>query len=64
MKEHETMPFENMELLKEITQLKTKKSVLYTQSGPNSSDYLDLTIKLNVLVTQYIDEKIDHLMNS
>lgn len=52
---------ENNELLKEIIQLKTKKNELYSQSGPNSPSYLDLSLKLNILVNQYVDEKIETL---
>lgn len=54
---------ETDELLKEIIQLKTKKSELYSQSGPNSPGYLDLSLKLNILVNQYVDEKIEILLN-
>lgn len=54
---------ENQELLKEIIQLKMKKSELYSQSGPNSPDYLDLSLKLNLLVNQYVDEKIENLLS-
>lgn len=52
---------ENMELLGEIIQLKTEKNKLYRQSGPNSSGYLDVSLRLNLLMTKYIDEKIENL---
>ncbi|MEQ2529444.1 hypothetical protein EKG37_07590 [Robertmurraya yapensis] len=58
---NEVQPAENMELLSEIIQLKTEKNKLYRQSGPNSSGYLDLTLRLNLLMTKYIDEKIENL---
>lgn len=52
---------ENRDLLQEISHLKMKKKELYTESGPSSPDYLDLSIQLNLLITQYIDEKIANL---
>lgn len=54
---------ENMALLKEISQLKLKRNELYSHSGPNSSNYVDITLKLNRLVHQYIDEKIENLLS-
>ncbi|WP_019152507.1 hypothetical protein [Robertmurraya massiliosenegalensis] len=63
MKEQIFVPFENTELLKEISILRTKKSELYHKSGPNSPVYLDLALKLDFLETKYIEEKIDHLIN-
>jgi hypothetical protein len=64
MKANDSVSYENTELLNEIFQLKTKKNELYSQKGPGSPDYLDLSLKLNVLVTQYIDEKIKTLIKN
>ena len=49
---------ENMKLLKEIYNLKMKLNDMYIQSGPNSSDYINLSIKLNVLEKKYMEEKL------
>ena len=49
---------ENMKLLKEIYNLKTQLNEMYIQSGPNSSDYINLSIKLNVLEKKYMEEKL------
>ncbi|MFB9986381.1 hypothetical protein [Bacillus benzoevorans] len=49
---------ENMKLLKEIYNLKTKQNDMYIQSGPNSSDYINLSIQLNVLEKKYMEEKL------
>ena len=58
MKGNESVQFENMKLLNEIFNLKTKKNELYNQKGPGSSDYITLSIKLNILVDEYLEEKI------
>lgn len=49
---------ENIKLLKEIYTLKVKLNDLYVQNGPNSSDYIDLSIKLNLLEKKYMEEKL------
>lgn len=49
---------ENMKLLKEIYNLKTKLNDMYIQSGPNSTDYINLSINLNVLEKKYMEEKL------
>ena len=49
---------ENMKLLKEIYNLKLKLNDMYIQNGPNSSDYINLSIKLNVLEKKYMEEKL------
>lgn len=61
MKVDESIQLENMMLLKEICHLKTKKSELYHQKGPCCSDYITLSLKLNTLVNQYLEEKIVNL---
>jgi hypothetical protein len=54
--------FENIKALKEISVLKKKKNELYIQKGPHSSDYITLSIKLDLLVDKYIEEKIINLI--
>lgn len=61
MRANESVHFENMNLLKEIINLKTKKKELYNQKGPSSSDYIMLSIKLDLLINEYIEEKIVQL---
>jgi hypothetical protein len=61
MKVDESNQLENMILLKEICKLKTNMSELYHQKGPGCSDYISLSLKLNSLVNQYLDEKIVNL---
>jgi hypothetical protein len=54
---------EDLKLLKEIMNLRTNLSELYTQTGPSSPDYISLSIKLNLLINKYFDEKISNLSN-
>jgi hypothetical protein len=58
MKVDESIQLENVMLLKEICTLKTKTSELYHQKGPCCPDYISLSLKLNSLVNQYLEEKI------
>jgi hypothetical protein len=46
----------------EIASLKSQVSQLYHQYGPGSSDYIKLSIKLNLLINEYIEEKIVHFI--
>lgn len=62
MKVIETVPPENVSLLIEIANLKTEITQLYHQHGPGSSDYISLSIKLDLLINEYIEEKIIHLL--
>lgn len=48
---------ESIKLMK-IIQLRNRIEELHQQSGPNSSNYIDLSLQLNVLEKEYIDEKI------
>jgi hypothetical protein len=59
MKANESVQFENMNLLMEILDLKTSKSKLYNQKGPGSSDYIMLSIKLDLLINEYLEEKME-----
>jgi hypothetical protein len=58
MNTNQVVPAENIKLLTEISHLRTKKSELYNQKGPGSNDYITLSIKLNLLVDEYLEEKI------
>jgi hypothetical protein len=49
---------ENIKLLNEIGNLKAKQGEIYQQKGPASSDYITLSIQLNILINEYLDEKI------
>lgn len=62
MKTSEAVKLENMELLMEIVNLRAKISELYKQSGPNTSEYITLSIELNLLVKEYFEEKTAQLM--
>ena len=58
MRQYEQIQRENMRLLVEIFKIKETLKKLYQEHGPNSSDYISLSIKLDVLVREYIDEKM------
>jgi len=47
MKGTEVVELENINLLMEISELKTTISELYDQKGPGSADYIMLSIKLD-----------------
>jgi hypothetical protein len=61
MKVDESIQLENMKLLKEICNLKTKMGELYHQKGPCCPDYISLSLKLNSVIHQYLEEKIVNL---
>lgn len=52
---------ENNKLLMEIMNLRINLSELYAQSGPSSSNYISDSIKLDLLINEYLDEKISKL---
>lgn len=54
---------ENMELLIEIFDHKVSLKEVYDQKGPASSDYISLSIKLNILIKKYFEEKTLNLIN-
>jgi Spo0E like sporulation regulatory protein len=58
----ESAHIENMELLMEIVNLKTKLSEIYNRIGPSSSEYVTLSIKLNLLMNKYFEEKTENLV--
>jgi hypothetical protein len=64
MKTNESAHIENMELLMEIVNIKTKLSEIYNHIGPNSSEYITLSIKLNLLMNKYFEEKAEDLISS
>ncbi|MDQ1000630.1 hypothetical protein QFZ28_001030 [Neobacillus niacini] len=53
---------ENKELLMDIVELKIKLSELFNQTGPNTSEYISLSIKLDCLMNEYFNEKIEQLI--
>jgi hypothetical protein len=53
---------ENTNLLEEIINLKMKMSELYNQTGPSSSEYIMISIKLTKLMNEYFEEKIENLV--
>ncbi|MFE8698932.1 Spo0E family sporulation regulatory protein-aspartic acid phosphatase [Cytobacillus sp. FJAT-53684] len=57
MKTKNDFQSENMKLLMEIFNLKLTLRELYMQKGPASSDYISQSIKLNVLIKEYFEEK-------
>jgi hypothetical protein len=48
---------ESIKLMK-IIQLRSRIEELHHQSGPNSAKYIDLSLQLDVLEKEYIDEKV------
>jgi hypothetical protein len=52
---------ENTKLLKDIVDLKIKLSQLYNQYGPNTSEYVSLSIQLDKLMNVYFEEKVAQL---
>ncbi|MDF2789448.1 MAG: hypothetical protein K0S80_2546 [Neobacillus sp.] len=62
MKTDKSTQIENKKLLMDIVELKIKLSELFTQSGPNTSEYISLSIKLDCLMNEYFNEKIEQLI--
>lgn len=54
---------ENMELLMEIFDHKVSLKEVYNLKGPASSDYISLSIKLNLLIKEYFEEKTLNLIS-
>jgi len=48
----------------EIFDLKVNLEELYEKKGPVTSDYISLSIKLNYLMKEYFEEKINHFINA
>ncbi|MCQ6280624.1 hypothetical protein [Bacillus sp. EB600] len=55
--------WENLNLLMEIHNLKITLRDIYTQKGSANSEYISLSIKLDLLMNEYIDEKLSNLMS-
>lgn len=53
---------ENSKLLMDIVELRVKLSNLYNSTGPNTSEYVSLSIKLDCLMNEYFDEKLAQLV--
>ena len=53
---------ENSKLLMDIVELRIKLSNLYSSTGPNTSEYVSLSIKLDCLMKEYFDEKIAQIV--
>mgnify|MGYP001047743357 CR=1 FL=1 len=62
MQTNKSNQIENKKLLMDIVELKIKLSELFSQSGPNTSEYISLSIKLDCLMNEYFDEKIEQLI--
>ena len=58
MSAKENDQYENMKLLMEIFHLKIKLREIYLQTGPSSSAYITMKIKLDILIKEYMDEKL------
>jgi hypothetical protein len=54
---------ENIELLMDIFDHKVRLKEFYIQKGPASSDYISLSIKLNLLIKEYFEEKTLNLIS-
>ncbi|WP_248736844.1 Spo0E family sporulation regulatory protein-aspartic acid phosphatase [Neobacillus rhizosphaerae] len=63
MKAKEYVEKENIKLLMEIFNLKSNLHELYIQKGSASSEYISLSIKLDLLIKEYFEEKIVKLVN-
>lgn len=59
MKVHEQVPGEKMKLLiQEIFNLRLDLSNIFIQKGPASSEYIELSIKLESLLKTYYEEQL------
>ena len=61
--EKDSFQSENMKLLTEILEHKINLRKLYGEWGPGSSDYISLSIKHDLLVKEYIEEKLLNLIS-
>jgi hypothetical protein len=58
----ESVQSENISLLLEIYNLKIQLRDLYKQTGPGNTDYISLSIKLDLLQNEFINGKIIDLI--
>lgn len=64
MKVHEQVPGEKMKLLmQQIFNLRIDLSKTFNQKGPTSPEYIELSIKLDSLLTTYYEEQLLKLIN-
>lgn len=56
--EREPIQTENIKLLMEILNYKIKLRDMYRKTGPGNSDYITLSIKLDLLIKEYIEERL------
>jgi hypothetical protein len=64
MEANQQIQNENNKLLMEILNLRLNLSELYLQTGPSSPDYISLSLKLDLLINQYFDEKVSKLTST
>lgn len=57
METFEQSQSENIKLLK-IIHLRNRLGEIQAKSGPNSSKYIDISLQLDLLEKEYIDEKV------
>ncbi|KKI90434.1 hypothetical protein WQ54_20995 [Bacillus sp. SA1-12] len=58
MKVSKQVKSENMSLLLEIYNLKNHLNELYAKKGPANGEYISFSIKLDLLLKQYMEEKL------
>ena len=54
LKDHEQL--EDVALLAEILELRKKLKEIYKAKGPGNTEYITLSIKLDLLMNQYFEE--------
>jgi hypothetical protein len=57
MKQNEEFIDKDSRLLREIMNLRKQLSELYNHTGPTSPDYIRLSLRLNVLIHEYIERR-------
>jgi hypothetical protein len=58
MERRELFQMESQTLLLDIIDLRNQLEELYRQTGPNSSQYINISLRLNALEKEYVSEKI------
>lgn len=62
MKTNKSVQIENDKLLMDIVEIKRKLSELFNRTGPNTSEYISLSIKLDFLMNEYFNEKMEQFI--
>lgn len=62
MKTNKSVQIENDKLLMDIVEIKRKLSELFNRTGPNTSEYISLSIKLDILMNEYFNEKMEQFI--